>query len=369
MDPAMFIDGLIYSTLSHNMANDIGGFWNPEVINFHVFYYLNGPIFYEHPPLMFWLESIFFRIFGDGFMVERIFCMTVLIAHIALIVLIFRLFCTRNNKLLFLWIPVLLWYTFPELIQKLPANLLDSTMSVFDLLSVYLFMLGYHRRKLFFFVFGGLCIYLAFLIKGPIGLFPLVIPVIYHFIYSLNKSLGKSLLIQSIVLFSFALVFCLVLLNEEARKFLTTYLSNQVIPSVAGEREKADTFYNHFSLFVKLGKQLVPLIIILLFSLLVNIKFRIFNNKLKYRNALFFLFIGLSASLPIALSSKHHSFYLIPSFPFFALSVAIFFTDNINTSEAKKLIPNLNTLRVIQYIFYCWISLRNGLYRKHLWKN
>ena len=92
MEPAMFIDGLIYATISHNMANDIGNFWNPEIINFHVFHYLNGPIFYEHPPLMFYLESLFFRILGDGFIVERIFCSVILLAHVLLILLIFKLF-------------------------------------------------------------------------------------------------------------------------------------------------------------------------------------------------------------------------------------------------------------------------------------
>jgi hypothetical protein len=40
-----------------------------------------------------------------------------------------------NTPLATLFIHVFLCYTFPELIQKMPANLLDSTMSVFDLLA------------------------------------------------------------------------------------------------------------------------------------------------------------------------------------------------------------------------------------------
>lgn len=346
----MFIDGLIYATISHNMANDIGNFWNPEIINFHVFHYLNGPIFYEHPPLMFYLESLFFRILGDGFIVERIFCSVILLAHVLLILLIFKLFFPRNNFLLFGWIPVLLWYTFPELIQKLPANLLDSAMSVFDLLAVYFILLGYHKRKFFYALFGGLFIYLAFITKGPIGLFPLIIPIIYHFVFKHQTRLRQTILNQVIVFFSLVLIFSLVLFNEEAKQFLTTYFNNQVIASVAGEREKADTFYNHFSLFVKLLKQLSPLLTIMLISFLLNIKYKIFNKNLKFKNALFFIIIGLSGSLPIALSSKHHSFYLIPSFPYYALCFAVFISDNLNASEVKRMIPNLGILKAIQYI-------------------
>jgi len=51
-------DGIEYATVAMNMADDVGTFWKP---------YLDDaihPVFHEHPPLGFWIQSIFFRIFG-----------------------------------------------------------------------------------------------------------------------------------------------------------------------------------------------------------------------------------------------------------------------------------------------------------------
>ena len=53
-------DGLEYATVALNMADGLGTFWKP---------YLDDtihPVFHEHPPLVFWIQSIFFRLFGDG---------------------------------------------------------------------------------------------------------------------------------------------------------------------------------------------------------------------------------------------------------------------------------------------------------------
>ena len=43
----MFLDGLIYSTVSKNLADGIGTFWNPHFSSTFL------PDFHEHPPLAF----------------------------------------------------------------------------------------------------------------------------------------------------------------------------------------------------------------------------------------------------------------------------------------------------------------------------
>lgn len=61
----MFMDGLMYSAISKNLANGIGTFWNP---------YLSEtlfPEFHEHPPLAFGIQSIFYNLFGESFYVEK----------------------------------------------------------------------------------------------------------------------------------------------------------------------------------------------------------------------------------------------------------------------------------------------------------
>ncbi|MGQ3014586.1 MAG: hypothetical protein ACT6QS_12830, partial [Flavobacteriales bacterium] len=49
----LFLDGLVYATVARNMAQGSGTFFIPLFeANMHV-------PFFEHPPLVFWLESLF----------------------------------------------------------------------------------------------------------------------------------------------------------------------------------------------------------------------------------------------------------------------------------------------------------------------
>ena len=53
-------DGVEYASVARNMADGVGTFWKP---------YLDDtihPVFHEHPPLVFWIQSHFFKLFGDG---------------------------------------------------------------------------------------------------------------------------------------------------------------------------------------------------------------------------------------------------------------------------------------------------------------
>ena len=56
----MFADGVDNATIARNMANGLGDFWQPHHTN------VIAPEFYEHPPLAFGLQSIWFRLLGDS---------------------------------------------------------------------------------------------------------------------------------------------------------------------------------------------------------------------------------------------------------------------------------------------------------------
>ena len=53
-------DGIEYANVARNMADGLGSFWKPYHDDFG---YL---VFHEHPPFVFWFQSLFFRIFGNG---------------------------------------------------------------------------------------------------------------------------------------------------------------------------------------------------------------------------------------------------------------------------------------------------------------
>ena len=53
-------DGVEYASVARNLADGVGTFWKPYLDD-----YLH-PVFHEHPPFVFWFQSLFFRIFGNG---------------------------------------------------------------------------------------------------------------------------------------------------------------------------------------------------------------------------------------------------------------------------------------------------------------
>lgn len=70
----MFMDGTIYAAVSRNLAEGVGSLW--------ALHFSEGlfPVFREHPPLVFWLQSLFFRVLGDGFLTERAYDLIVVLA-------------------------------------------------------------------------------------------------------------------------------------------------------------------------------------------------------------------------------------------------------------------------------------------------
>jgi len=64
--PPMFFDGLIYSSISVNMSEGYGSFWQPYFAS-EAF-----PLFSEHPPLMMIVQSLFHRLLGDYIYISTI---------------------------------------------------------------------------------------------------------------------------------------------------------------------------------------------------------------------------------------------------------------------------------------------------------
>src|SRR5262245_45890782 len=80
----MFVDGVTYAAIARNVALGRGGFWTP-------FYTATVyPEFHDHPPLGFWLQSLWFRVLGDHLYVERLYSLAVATATAGLIAIIWR---------------------------------------------------------------------------------------------------------------------------------------------------------------------------------------------------------------------------------------------------------------------------------------
>jgi len=59
-------DGVEYACVARNLADGLGTFWKPYLEDYR------HPVFHEHPPLVYWIQSLFFRIFGDGAYFEAV---------------------------------------------------------------------------------------------------------------------------------------------------------------------------------------------------------------------------------------------------------------------------------------------------------
>ena len=64
--PGMFFDGVTYATISRNLAIGVGDLAHPSLVP-------GDAGFYDSPPLVFLLESGFFRALGDHYWVEKIY--------------------------------------------------------------------------------------------------------------------------------------------------------------------------------------------------------------------------------------------------------------------------------------------------------
>ncbi|MCF0043677.1 ArnT family glycosyltransferase [Dyadobacter fanqingshengii] len=370
LDDTMFMDGLAYASIARNMALGIGSFWQPFFAKSFWLPYDNGPFFFGHPPLQFGMQSILFRVIGDSTAVENIYNFLVLVVSIILIVKFWqKLFEETPDLAKYTWLPVLCWYATVTVYYSIPNNFLDSTMSIFCLLSCY-FQLRFLKSKSFgtpkkyiFPVLAGICIVLACLTKGPVGLYPLAFAMIYVVVYD-HAMFGIGVKITALVFGTFAVTMGLILLYQPAFVFLKTYFNGQVVQALLQKREKAgEGLAGHFYLVKELLRNVYPhlamLVGIYLISSSHNIKTAL--GKKTIRICQLTLLVAGSAIVPMLVSIKQYPHYLLPSLPFVAIFFAALFVEKVHA------LTLLNTKMAVAgfsiAVVCCWtftiIKLRN----------
>lgn len=321
----MFLDGVTYSAISKNMANGLGYIWEPHYTK--VLY----PIFHEHPPLVFYIESLFFKIFGNAFYTERIYSLTTAILSLIGISKCWKLFYEKNEHKQNDWFPILIWLTVPIVSWSYKNNMLENTVAVFTIFAVFFILKSLIEERIVYILIGAILTLSAFLSKGMVGLFPLAVPLTYGIIYSKKRvSLVYFVcLISAVALLYFSLSIAFPELNNNIK----IYFEQQLIPALDGKREI--TTDNKFAILIDLLKEMaLPVLLFLFFVVKVIIKEKrngFFNNKA----ALFFLLTALSASIPLIVTLKQRKFYLVPSIPFYVLSVCFWIYPYVKSAIDK----------------------------------
>ncbi len=318
----MFVDGVTYASIARNMAENYGSFWHP--------YYTATvyPTFYEHPPLGFWLQSWAYRLCGDSVYVEAwwgFFVGTLILVGLAGI---WRCLTPQGYALAGTWFPIMLFVVTPMTSWAFANNMLENTMTWFIVLSVLLCLLSLKNPTMFFsYLYGilsGLSMFCAILIKGPVALSPLAVPLI-SMINGTKKTI-KAFTTVIILIMTLMVSFGLTLsTNAASVHFFKRYISQQVLASVIGASE---TLTSRFDVLIVVSREsLVPLLV---GSMLVATIYRLKPTAISFihtRLFLYYLSIALAGSLPILISAKQRRWYAFPSLPFYAMAIAVVFNN------------------------------------------
>jgi len=333
LSDGMFFDGLTYSAIANNLAHNIGSIWELH------YTFTSFNVFHEHPPLAIWLESLFFRLFGDSIYIEKIYSLITFIITGFLVKLIWSKVNKKNYHQMG-WLPILLWITVPTVTWAVSNNILENTMMIFTTLSIYLILKSLDKKQYLYLSLSGLSLAMAFMSKGFVGLYPLSF-IFWIFIFD-NKFTFKRFIIDTTtitlsLLFPFVLMYIFI---PEGISSISKYINKQVFGSI----NNIQTVDTRFDIIINLFNDLIPMIIIsiiiLYFAKKKAVTTVIENSSKKW--IYIFLTLGLSGVIPIMISLKQSGFYILTTFPIFAISLSLLianptcnFLSKLKTSEVK----------------------------------
>ena len=334
----MFMDGLYYATISKNLAEHFGTFWAPEFTE--TFPWGNG-----HPPLAFLFQSIPFHI-SKSLLVAKIYSV---LTYLCCGLLMYWICCELGLKKHHFWFVLVLWITVPLVSWGATNNLLENTMAVFILLSVIFYLKSMKSRRFLMLACAGLMLFLAFLTKGFTGIYPLAFPAICWLF--VRNTTFKDMVIDTFVILLFTTMpFVLVwFLSPAAQQFFKDYFSVQIVRSI----QNVHTVNSRFFIVTRFLREMILPIVIVGGILLIAVKQNVFKDSLsstRNRWALAFLFLTLAGVLPIMISLKQRSFYVLTVFPLISIGLGLFaepFLENITFGQKFKTVYKVLTICVI----------------------
>jgi 4-amino-4-deoxy-L-arabinose transferase-like glycosyltransferase len=310
LSDGMFLDGTLYATFSRNMANGLGTFWQPHLTN------ILFPAFFEHPPLALGLESVLFRVFGDSRFVERFYSLMTIFITAIIIVSIWKLIVKKSSTG---WLPVLFWISMPTVNWASVNNMLENTLVIFICLSVLFYIRSQKSNRIVFLFLAGLMLSCGFLVKGFVTFTPLALPFIW-WMFSRNSKFSSMVFDTVVILISAVLPLILLFLFTGAHEFLPKYIEMAFYKISEGV-----TSSSRFYIINRLVMELLPAFGIILALMLYSLKKKLLFNNIWTRllPAAAFFTLGLAGVLPIMLTRDQSAYFLILSFPFFAISFGL----------------------------------------------
>jgi 4-amino-4-deoxy-L-arabinose transferase-like glycosyltransferase len=320
----MFMDGLFYTTIARNISIGDCSLWHLKFTN--TFF----PEFHEHPPLAMFIESLYFDLFGYNWFVDKFYSFS---TYIFTAVVIHKIWKLVNPNYAISWLIIFFWLFTPVVFWAVGNNMLENTMTIFILLSVYFLLRNIINQRWYFIILAGIFIVLGFLTKGFVALFPISFFFIHFLVFrnfSIVSMIRRSLLLIAACVIPLLLLF---LLQSQALEAMKDYVSVQVINSL----NNVVTVESRFFIVKRLLSELLVVFILLAILYFFTRKKgeRLNSDKLQKKWALFFIFFGLTGVLPIMVSMKQSGYYILPSYPLLIIGIASLFIQKLYVLHLK----------------------------------
>lgn len=347
----LFVDGIFYGAVAQSLADGYGDFWHLSSTK----HFAEG--FYGHPPFAIWLLSYCMQLFDAAFWVERLFSIFNLLLLLWGMAKIWQL-TSPKSSILSVWWVWLLWLCIPINIWSFQQYMLENTMVVFVVWSVYWGLKAVMAKtSIRYTLIAGGFLFLASFSKGPVGLFPLASMSIYWFIFrniSLQKAIRLSLISLLCIVIPYVILFAT---NTDVVVYFYEYFRRQINRSLSGVHfETKDHF---FILKTLLIAPLVLWILLILTKLGARYKWKSLGATQREKKWFwFFLLVTLSGTLPIMISPKQMGFYIVPAMPFLALAIA-HISFPLLTPLLTKLYKNKNWQQ--PFFFFNSLALMAGI--------
>lgn len=322
----MYIDGVWYAAIAKNMAAGLGSIWDPALSKTMFLH------FREHPPLAIAMQSIFFQLLGDGFWVERLYCM---LLGMFQIFVVFKLWNQDLNskrvgisKTSLLWF-LLLWLMIPVNIGMYKNNLLEAGLTLFSTLACFGLIRNFQSTSAFMLasLFSSICLIAGFMCNGPTVLFPLAIPFLHGWLIDrqpMKLLITRTLLLTVIAGLSFLFFF---ILFPDALLNLKGYFKIQLMAAITGKRDLSYTGLGHFHIVTiyfqnYIWLSLTGLVAIALQARVSQQSFiKLLTSHSKSPWFRFYFLLSLCASLPVGISHRQDFHYIAASSPIVLLGM------------------------------------------------
>jgi 4-amino-4-deoxy-L-arabinose transferase-like glycosyltransferase len=363
----MFVDGLLYSSISRNLAEGRGSWWLPFFSNGYWIKTIAHDHYFENPPLLFWMQSVFFRVLGDYWWVEKLYATLLLLLNCFLIIRIWKTVLKNiSGETTMSWLPVLFFYLIPIVFWGSAYNLMDSQLLTFCLLAVWALLTGVIEPQgwRLYYSLAVVCIFGGILVKGPVAIYPVAFPFFYFLVFDPTKwrtGIAHSLILLTSVVALFAL---LLWIHAPALLFFTQYWDQRLGAAIMGGRDEGVRIGSGrlYVLWLLLRENSILIgvsAMLLLVSYLKGI--RIAPSTLEKKWSLVFFLLAVGGTLPLMLSTRQAAMYLIPSLVMFAIAAAIYHYRLISYLLARIPVAATRGLAVVMILGIAFVAVFSSL--------